>query len=193
PQYLTAHLGEHDISKEGTEQRIRVEKAIKYSSYNDKTLNFDFMLVKLAEPAQFNKYVQPIPIATSCPTVGSQCLVSGWGTQESLECNMLQNYSVLISLFCRTPAVKLLIPTRSLQICFVPVTWKVAKTRARGILVDHWSAMESCMEWSPGVKTVQNVDFLVSTTKSVSILTGLRTLWRVTEAYVTPKQTYNKA
>ncbi|CAI9607715.1 unnamed protein product, partial [Staurois parvus] len=53
-----------------------------YSDYNEKTFDYDFMLVKLAEPAQFNKYVQPIPLATSCPTVGSQCLVSGWGNMR---------------------------------------------------------------------------------------------------------------
>ncbi|XP_040183404.1 trypsin-3-like [Rana temporaria] len=96
PQYLTAHLGEHDVSKqEGTEQRIRVEKAIKYSSYNSKTLDYDFMLVKLAEPAQFNQYVQPIPIATSCPTVGSQCLVSGWGNTRIIGVQYATNLQCL--------------------------------------------------------------------------------------------------
>uniref|UniRef100_A0A8D0H3T6 Peptidase S1 domain-containing protein n=1 Tax=Sphenodon punctatus TaxID=8508 RepID=A0A8D0H3T6_SPHPU len=37
------------------------------------------MLIKLAKPARFNAFVQPIPIANSCPVTGEQCLVSGWG------------------------------------------------------------------------------------------------------------------
>ncbi|KAJ1133436.1 hypothetical protein NDU88_011731 [Pleurodeles waltl] len=37
------------------------------------------MMVKLASPAQFNQYVQPMKVGTSCPPEGSQCLVSGWG------------------------------------------------------------------------------------------------------------------
>ncbi|CAI9548034.1 unnamed protein product [Staurois parvus] len=83
PRDLIAHLGEHDVSKQKEQnKRIQVEKAIMYSDYNEKTFDYDFMLVKLAEPAQFNKYVQPIPLATSCPTVGSQCLVSGWGNTQ---------------------------------------------------------------------------------------------------------------
>uniref|UniRef100_A0A8C5WD40 Peptidase S1 domain-containing protein n=1 Tax=Leptobrachium leishanense TaxID=445787 RepID=A0A8C5WD40_9ANUR len=39
------------------------------------------MLVKLAQPAQLNQYVQPIRLAQDCPTAGTQCLVSGWGNQ----------------------------------------------------------------------------------------------------------------
>ncbi|KAG8567665.1 hypothetical protein GDO81_013736 [Engystomops pustulosus] len=80
PKTLIAHLGEHDTSKEeGTEQHIQVEKAYQYFYYSPYYIDNDFMMVKLAEPAQFNQYVQPINIASSCPTAGSKCLVSGWG------------------------------------------------------------------------------------------------------------------
>ncbi|XP_072282673.1 trypsin-like [Pyxicephalus adspersus] len=80
PRYLIAHLGEHDTTKEeGTEQHIQVEKAYQYFYYSQYYMDHDFMMVKLAEPAQLNQYVQPIPIAKSCPTAESRCLVSGWG------------------------------------------------------------------------------------------------------------------
>ncbi|KAM8927471.1 serine protease 1-like isoform 2-T2 [Pelodytes ibericus] len=80
PKSLVAHLGEHDTSKEeGTEQHIQVEKAYQYFYYSDYDLSNDFMMVKLAEPAQFNQHVQPIRVASGCPQEGSQCLVSGWG------------------------------------------------------------------------------------------------------------------
>ncbi|XP_067265168.1 trypsin-like isoform X2 [Chanodichthys erythropterus] len=80
---LTVHLGEHNITEEGTEQRIRAEKVIPHPDYNDLPLNNDFMLIKLKEPAIFNKYVKPIPLATTCSSAGEQCLVSGWGNQNT--------------------------------------------------------------------------------------------------------------
>ncbi|XP_067265125.1 trypsin-like isoform X1 [Chanodichthys erythropterus] len=81
---LTVHLGEHNITtEEGTEQRIRAEKVIPHPDYNDLPLNNDFMLIKLKEPAIFNKYVKPIPLATNCSSAGEQCLVSGWGNQNT--------------------------------------------------------------------------------------------------------------
>ncbi|XP_024069425.1 trypsin-like isoform X1 [Terrapene carolina triunguis] len=80
PRTLVAHLGEHDTSAdEGTEQHIQVAKAIQFPQYNQYTLNNDIMLVKLAQPARFGAYVQPIPISSSCPVPGTECLVSGWG------------------------------------------------------------------------------------------------------------------
>ncbi|XP_067304797.1 trypsin-3-like [Pseudorasbora parva] len=79
---LTVHLGEHNVYiEESTEQRLGVEKVIPHPDYNDFTYDNDFMLIKLKEPAVFNQYVQPIPLATSCSSEGEQCLVSGWGNQ----------------------------------------------------------------------------------------------------------------
>ncbi|KAL8219750.1 UNVERIFIED_CONTAM: hypothetical protein K2H54_032759 [Gekko kuhli] len=80
PSTLVAHLGEHDTAaEEGTEQRIQVEKAIRYPQYNSRTIDNDFMLIKLAQPARFGAFVQPIDISQSCPVAGEKCLVSGWG------------------------------------------------------------------------------------------------------------------
>ncbi|XP_015278288.1 PREDICTED: trypsin-like, partial [Gekko japonicus] len=80
PSTLVAHLGEHDTSaEEGTEQHIQVEKAIRYPQYNARTIDNDFMLIKLAQPARFSPFVQPIDISQSCPSAGDNCLVSGWG------------------------------------------------------------------------------------------------------------------
>ncbi|XP_025043799.2 trypsin-like isoform X3 [Pelodiscus sinensis] len=80
PSILVAHLGEHDTTAdEGTEQHIQVAKAIRFPQYNERTTDNDIMLVKLAQPARFNAYVQPIPIDSSCPVPGTVCRVSGWG------------------------------------------------------------------------------------------------------------------
>ncbi|XP_058867235.1 anionic trypsin-2-like [Acipenser ruthenus] len=82
PSRLTVHLGEHDIfSSEGTEQHIPVAKAINHPGYDEGTTDNDFMLIKLQRPAQFNQYVQPIRLASSCAAAGTPCLISGWGNQ----------------------------------------------------------------------------------------------------------------
>uniref|UniRef100_A0A8C8SVE2 trypsin n=1 Tax=Pelusios castaneus TaxID=367368 RepID=A0A8C8SVE2_9SAUR len=105
---LVAHLGEHDTTAdEGTEQHIQVAKAIPFPQYNQYTMNNDIMLVKLAQPAQFSAYVQPIPIASSCPVPGTTCLVSGWGNlltsgvqyPAALQC---LNVPILSDSACRT-------------------------------------------------------------------------------------------
>ncbi|XP_041426449.1 serine protease 3 S homeolog isoform X2 [Xenopus laevis] len=80
PKTMVAHLGEHDLNKkETTEQHIQVENIYMHHGYNEDTYDNDIMLVKLAEPAQYNQYVQPIPVARSCPKAATECLVSGYG------------------------------------------------------------------------------------------------------------------
>ncbi|XP_036393847.1 trypsin-like [Megalops cyprinoides] len=77
---LEVHLGEHDTYREeGTEQRFWVSKVISHPYYNPQNLDNDIMLIKLARPAQYTQYVQPIPLPTRCPYTDENCLVSGWG------------------------------------------------------------------------------------------------------------------
>ncbi len=77
---LLIRLGKHKLrAAESTEQKIRVEKIIPYPTYNDRPHNNDIQLIKLRNPATFNKYVKPIPLATNCSSAGEKCLVSGWG------------------------------------------------------------------------------------------------------------------
>ncbi|XP_062818565.1 trypsin-3 [Anolis carolinensis] len=84
PRTLVAHLGEHNtLSEEGTEQHIQVEKAIPHPQYNSRNIDNDFMLIKLAQPVTFNAFVQPIEISPTCPIVGTQCVVSGWGNLQT--------------------------------------------------------------------------------------------------------------
>uniref|UniRef100_A0A8C0JAE5 Peptidase S1 domain-containing protein n=1 Tax=Chelonoidis abingdonii TaxID=106734 RepID=A0A8C0JAE5_CHEAB len=61
---------------EGWEQ---AETNILHPSYDDQTLDHDILLFKLAHCIQPDAYVQPIPLPTVCPEVGSLCMVSGWG------------------------------------------------------------------------------------------------------------------
>ncbi|XP_051726522.1 trypsin-2-like [Ctenopharyngodon idella] len=101
---LYVHLGKHNLDvTEDTEQKITVEKEIRYPKFNDQPHNNDIMLIKLRKPAIFNKYVKPIPLTTSCTSAGEQCLISGWGDTEVGPASVLQclNLPVLSKTQCK--------------------------------------------------------------------------------------------
>ncbi|KFO22130.1 cationic trypsin-3 [Fukomys damarensis] len=87
---IQVHLGEHDIHvTEGDEQFIAADKIIPHPKYAPQntiidgqyTLKYDndIMLIKLKTPATINSQVSTVSLPKSCPSAGTQCLVSGWG------------------------------------------------------------------------------------------------------------------
>ncbi|NXV80192.1 KLK14 protein, partial [Atlantisia rogersi] len=81
---LRLRLGENDLQRpEGTEQQRLVTKAIPYPTFDPDTLDNDLMLLRLDRPVVFNDAIRPLPLPSSCPTPGTTCLVSGWGTITS--------------------------------------------------------------------------------------------------------------
>lgn len=75
-----AILGDHHIwQHEGTEQYMSVDAIYWHQSYDYQTMDHDIMLMKLAHPVTFNKFVQPIALPKACPKAGEMCVVSGWG------------------------------------------------------------------------------------------------------------------
>ncbi|KAM6168828.1 cationic trypsin-3-like [Erethizon dorsatum] len=91
---IQVRLGEHDIDvTEGDEQFIDAQKIIVHPQYTSKdtTLNGEFvpkfdndiMLIKLKKPATLNSKVSVVSLPKSCPSAGTQCLVSGWGNTVS--------------------------------------------------------------------------------------------------------------
>lgn len=77
---MVVRLGEHILSaNEGTEQFINAAKQIPHPNYNPKVFDNDIMMIKLAQAAQYNQYVHPIPLPSSCVPAGTWCTVSGWG------------------------------------------------------------------------------------------------------------------
>ncbi|XP_078504321.1 trypsin I-P1-like [Lissotriton helveticus] len=107
PGTMEVHLGEYVLSAyEGMEQTIAAVKQIQHPNYNPQTFNNDIMLIKLAQPAQYNHYVQPIPLPTSCVAAGTWCTVSGWGntvTNGVVNANVLQclNQPIISSAQCQ--------------------------------------------------------------------------------------------
>lgn len=82
---LTASLGDYDITvEEGTEQHIKTDLIIRHGPYRSNL--HSLAMVRLAKPAQFSQYVQPIPLPSSCPPPGQSCHVSGWGSTIPNQC-----------------------------------------------------------------------------------------------------------
>lgn len=85
---MTASLGEHDVTvEEGTEQHVSVIDTIIHSPYRSPL--HSLALVRLATPAHFNQYVQPIPLPSRCPQAGETCHVSGWGSTIPNQCKLI--------------------------------------------------------------------------------------------------------
>ncbi|XP_060092916.1 trypsin I-P38-like [Heteronotia binoei] len=92
---IQVRLGEHSLSiNDGSEQYINSANVIRHPSYNSRTLDNDIMLIKLSTPATLNSRVSAITLPSSCVTTGTQCLISGWGSNggesfsspDSLQC-----------------------------------------------------------------------------------------------------------
>ncbi|MEQ2273295.1 hypothetical protein XENORESO_002172, partial [Xenotaenia resolanae] len=78
---LTVVLGAHDLSKgEKSQQRIKVAKFFPHPKYTGK-YDFDIMLLKLANKAKLNKYVQLLELPKKEKKIPAnlECLVAGWG------------------------------------------------------------------------------------------------------------------
>jgi kallikrein 5 len=58
-------------------------KSIPHPGYCHPRHSNDLMLVKLDKKIQNTHAVKPITISPHCPSVGTQCMVSGWGTTSS--------------------------------------------------------------------------------------------------------------
>ncbi|XP_010076067.1 PREDICTED: kallikrein-14-like, partial [Pterocles gutturalis] len=72
-----------DTLRDGTGQVRSISKLRVHPAYNPQKNDNDFMLLKLNKPVQFNNNIKKIRLATSCPTDGMKCSVSGWGTTKS--------------------------------------------------------------------------------------------------------------
>lgn len=73
--------------EEGTEQHIEVADVVIHDPYRSPM--HSLAMIRLAEPARFNQYVQPIPLPSRCPRPGETCYVSGWGSTVSNQCEWI--------------------------------------------------------------------------------------------------------
>ncbi|XP_003465448.3 kallikrein-14 [Cavia porcellus] len=81
---LYVAVGKHNLRRwEATQQILPVQRQVPHPGYNARTHNNDLMLLRLRQPLRIGRAVRPIPLAQSCASKGTPCLVSGWGTISS--------------------------------------------------------------------------------------------------------------
>ncbi|XP_005412784.1 PREDICTED: kallikrein-5 [Chinchilla lanigera] len=82
-------LGHHSRSPvyESGQQMFRGIKSIPHPGYSYPSHSNDLMLIKLNKKIRISHSVKPINISSHCPSAGTQCLVSGWGTTSSSQHN----------------------------------------------------------------------------------------------------------
>ncbi|XP_063771928.1 vitamin K-dependent protein C-like isoform X2 [Pseudophryne corroboree] len=107
PGKYFVRLGEYDRRiLEDTEQQTYVINIILHPEYNPETTNNDIALLRLNEPAVYNKYVLPICLPskrlaeTNLTQEGTDTIVTGWGSQDG----SLRNTSKILS-FIQIPIV----------------------------------------------------------------------------------------
>uniref|UniRef100_A0A8C9KD01 Kallikrein related peptidase 5 n=1 Tax=Panthera tigris altaica TaxID=74533 RepID=A0A8C9KD01_PANTA len=84
-QFFRIRLGHHSLSPiyESGQQMFQGIKSIPHPGYSHPSHSNDLMLIKLNRRIRETQYVKPINISSRCPSAGTRCLVSGWGTTSS--------------------------------------------------------------------------------------------------------------
>jgi secreted trypsin-like serine protease len=84
---LFVHLGDHDISNDGSEVRRGVDKWISHPQYGNN--NNDIALVKLAQPVPFSNTVSPVCLPNGrVAQVGERGFATGWVTIVLIRCHV---------------------------------------------------------------------------------------------------------
>uniref|UniRef100_A0A8C4LQ07 Kallikrein related peptidase 5 n=1 Tax=Equus asinus asinus TaxID=83772 RepID=A0A8C4LQ07_EQUAS len=104
-RFFRIRLGHHSLNAiyESGQQMFQGIKAIPHPGYSHPSHSNDLMLIKLNRRIRETQGVKPISIASQCPTAGTSCLVSGWGTTSISFPKVLQclNITVLSDDRCR--------------------------------------------------------------------------------------------
>merc|ERR1711936_155247 len=78
-------LGEHDLTKEDGEQKVRVCSTTLHPHYNQGKIDNDFAILRLCSPVSFSRDVSTVclPSSSSNNYDNVQAIASGWGTLSS--------------------------------------------------------------------------------------------------------------
>ncbi|XP_069835951.1 trypsin-like [Dendropsophus ebraccatus] len=81
---IQVRLGEHNLKElEGPEQFVAASKVIPHPQYDPSVLDNDIMLIKLKKPVRLSSQIRTVNLPSHCETVGTLCLISGWGNTLS--------------------------------------------------------------------------------------------------------------
>merc|ERR1711936_1483945 len=77
-------LGEHDLTKEDGEQKVRVCSTTLHPQYNQGKIDNDFAILRLCSPVSFSRDVSTVCLPSSSNNYDNvQAIASGWGTLSS--------------------------------------------------------------------------------------------------------------
>ncbi|CAF0761875.1 unnamed protein product [Rotaria sordida] len=79
---ITAGLHNKKNDESDTRQVRAVERIFMHPNYNDKTIENDLTILRLAQPVQFNKYVQPACLPGPEPQPDADVILIGWGALQ---------------------------------------------------------------------------------------------------------------
>lgn len=82
---IKIRLGHHSLSPvyESGQQLFQGIKSIPHPGYSHPGHSNDLMLIKLNRKIRESEAVRPIGVGKQCPSTGTNCQVSGWGTTSS--------------------------------------------------------------------------------------------------------------
>ncbi|XP_007531348.1 kallikrein-5 [Erinaceus europaeus] len=82
---IKIRLGHHSLSPvyESGQQLFQGIKSIPHPGYSHPGHSNDLMLIKLNRKIRESEAVRPIDVGKQCPSTGTNCQVSGWGTTSS--------------------------------------------------------------------------------------------------------------
>nr|AAK15274.1 sea star regeneration-associated protease SRAP [Luidia foliolata] len=82
--HYTAVVGAHDRdSVDSTQTTVGLGKVFVHESYDTSTLDNDIALIKLSSPVSMSNYVNSVCLPTAATPTGTECVVTGWGDQET--------------------------------------------------------------------------------------------------------------
>ncbi|XP_053123573.1 thrombin-like enzyme elegaxobin-1 [Hemicordylus capensis] len=76
-------LGVHSKEVSTGYEQIRNNKNCCFNTRSQTALPPDIMLIQLSSSVDFNEYVTPLALPTSCPSAGAKCEVMGWGSNTA--------------------------------------------------------------------------------------------------------------
>jgi secreted trypsin-like serine protease len=84
PSRITITAGLHDkrISEQDTRQARSVERIFMHPGWDSARLANDIAILRLTEPVQFNKFVQPACLPGPDPEPDSEVVLIGWGAEQ---------------------------------------------------------------------------------------------------------------
>merc|ERR1712168_1512073 len=68
----------------GTQTTVGMSKIFVHEDYDTATLDNDIALIKLSSPVSMSDYVNSICLPTAATPAGTECVVTGWGDQETV-------------------------------------------------------------------------------------------------------------